>query len=73
MRLQLDPSACDGFGFCTGLIGELVDGDEWGFPILKQASVPAELECYARQAVRACPRKALQLVPERAEAGGRLR
>ena len=47
MRLQLDPSACDGFGFCTGLIGEMVDGDEWGFPIVKQASVPAELECYA--------------------------
>jgi len=71
MRLQLDPSSCDGFGFCMGLLGELVAGDEWGFPIIKEANVPAELESYARQAVKACPRKALQLVPERASAGGR--
>ncbi len=66
MRLQLDPSACDGFGFCTGLLGELVAGDEWGVPIIKEASVPAELESYARQAAKACPRKALRLVRERA-------
>ncbi len=64
MRLQLDPSACDGFGFCMGLLGELVAGDEWGFPIIKGANVPTELEGYAREAARACPRKALQLVPE---------
>jgi ferredoxin len=66
MRLQLDPSACDGFGFCTDLLGELVARDEWGFPIIKEANVPPELEGYARQAAKACPRKALQLVRERA-------
>lgn len=66
MKLQLDPSACDGFGFCTELLGELVTRDEWGFPVIKQADVSAELEGYARQAVKACPRKALQLVRERA-------
>jgi ferredoxin len=66
MRLQVDPSACDGFGFCIDLLGELLAGDEWGFPIVKQANVPPELDSYARQAVKACPRKALQLVPQRA-------
>jgi ferredoxin len=66
MRLQLDPSACDGFGFCTDLLGELLARDEWGFPIIKEANVPAQLEGYARQAAKACPRKALKLVPERA-------
>jgi ferredoxin len=49
-----------------GLLGELVAGDEWGFPIIKAAKVPTELESYAREAAKACPRKALQLVPERA-------
>jgi ferredoxin len=48
------------------LLGELVARDEWGFPIVKATNVPAELESYARQAVKACPRRALQLVPERA-------
>jgi len=66
MRLQLDPSACDGFGFCTDLLGELLVRDEWGFPIIKEANVPAELEGHARQAAKACPRKALQLVRARA-------
>ncbi|MGD0810543.1 MAG: ferredoxin [Acidimicrobiales bacterium] len=71
MKLQLDPSACDGFGFCIALVGELVTADEWGFPIVRGANVPPELETYARQAVKACPRKALQLVRNPA-VGGRL-
>lgn len=68
MRLQLDPSACDGFGFCIGLLGELLVGDEWGFPVVPDANVPRQLESYARQAVKACPRKALRLVPSEVEA-----
>jgi ferredoxin len=63
MKLQLDPSTCDGFGFCTGLLGELLRSDEWGFPIVLDPDVPAELESYARQAAKACPRKAIRLVP----------
>lgn len=68
MRLQLDPSACDGFGFCIDLLGELVVGDEWGFPIVKEVTIPAGLERSVRQAVKACPRKALRLVPSDLEA-----
>jgi ferredoxin len=71
MRLQLDPSACDGFGFCIGLLGELLVADEWGFPLVQDANVPPQLESYARQAVKACPRKALRLLASELEAARR--
>jgi ferredoxin len=62
--LRLDPAACDGFGYCAELLPELVDLDEWGFPIVRPGTVvPAELRAAAQEAVRFCPRRALVLVP----------
>ena len=63
MKLQLDPTKRDGFGFCAELSGELVGRDEWGFPVLPGGDVPADLGAQAREAVRSCPRRALRLVP----------
>ena len=65
MRLRLNPAVCDGFGFCAGLVGELVTLDEWGFPIVQGSEVPADLLVAARQAVKVCPRRALELVTGR--------
>lgn len=62
MRLQLNPAACDGFGFCAELLSELVGLDEWGFPLVAGSDVPAHLVAAAKQAVRSCPRRALELV-----------
>ena len=63
MRMQLDPTKCDGFGFCAQLLAPWVDLDEWGFPVLADAEVPPAVLGAAGQAVRACPRRALRLVP----------
>ena len=34
MWLRLDPTACTGHGLCAGLLPELIELDEWGYPML---------------------------------------
>jgi ferredoxin len=46
---------------CHELLPEVVDLDEWGYPIVGGQITP-ELLALARQAVRMCPRLALRLV-----------
>ncbi|MFH8391740.1 ferredoxin [Streptomyces sp. NPDC018036] len=58
-KLRVDRVACDGRGLCAELLPELIDLDEWGYPILKQSNVPGQLRGHARRAVAACPRLAL--------------
>ncbi|HTW10484.1 MAG TPA: ferredoxin [Acidimicrobiales bacterium] len=63
MKLLLDPTKCDGFGFCAELLGDVVALDEWGFPVLAGGNLPAERLRAARQAAKMCPRRAIQVVP----------
>lgn len=62
--LRVDPILCDGFGHCHELAPELVQIDEWGYPIIKTTPTPLSdsnaLES-ARFAVRGCPRQALRI------------
>lgn len=60
-RLRLDPITCDGRGICAELLPELVDLDDWGYPVLARGAVPAELLVTARRAAAACPTLALRL------------
>ncbi len=62
-RLVVDRIACDGRGLCAELLPERVDLDEWGYPLIDPAPVPAGLAGPAKRAVAACPRLALRLVP----------
>jgi ferredoxin len=61
-RLHLDPVACAGHGLCADLLPELVELDEWGFPMLRADAVGPDLLPHARRAVSACPTLALRLV-----------
>jgi ferredoxin len=61
MRLRVDPIACEAHGLCAELLPELIDLDEWGYPVIIDAEVPAALEQLARRAVSACPTLALRL------------
>jgi ferredoxin len=62
--LRVNPILCDGFGHCHELAPELVDVDEWGYPIIKSEPTAlgnvGALES-ARYAVRGCPRQALRI------------
>lgn len=63
--LRVDPIACDGHGLCAELFPERITLDEWGFPIVDAAAVPASLEAVARRAVTDCPTCALSLERDR--------
>ncbi|MCW2976896.1 MAG: hypothetical protein JWM06_2177 [Actinomycetia bacterium] len=65
-HIRVDPILCDGFGQCAELLPELVELDEWGYPIVSDAPIPASLGAEARRAVAMCPRLALALEERRA-------
>ncbi len=59
--LVVNPIACDGHGICAELLPELIQLDDWGYPIIDPSAVPPHLESLARRAVAACPTLALRL------------
>lgn len=60
--LRVNPIACDGHGLCAEVVPELIELDEWGYPIVSGKPVPVRLDKHAKRAVAACPALALQLV-----------
>ena len=61
LQLVVDRIACDGFGMCAELLPELIELDDWGYPILTAGGVPDVLLDHARRAVAVCPVLALRL------------
>jgi ferredoxin len=59
LQLRLDPIGCDGHGLCADHLPELIELDDWGYPVLRSDEVPPELEAAARRALSACPKLAL--------------
>lgn len=64
-QLRVDWPACKGRGLCFELLPEVVELDEWGYPVIT-ADVDADLLALAREAVRSCPTLALRLTRRRA-------
>ena len=62
--LSVDPIACDGHGVCAELLPEWIRLDDWGYPILNTAVIPAELMGRAKWAISNCPALALSLRKE---------
>jgi ferredoxin len=60
-RLRVNPIACAAHGLCGDLLPEMIRLDEWGYPIIDDRDVPADLLPHARRAVSACPALALAL------------
>lgn len=60
--LRVDWPACRARGLCHELLPEIVDLDDWGYPVVT-GDVAADLLPEARVAVRTCPTLALRLVP----------
>ena len=61
MRLIVNPIACEAHGLCAELLPEVVELDEWGYPVIVDGELPPSLERLARRAVSACPTLALRL------------
>ena len=61
MGIAIDRIACDGFGMCAELLPELIELDDWGYPIVAPGAVPDDLLDHARRAVTVCPVLAFRL------------
>ena len=59
--IGIDRIRCDGFGMCAELLPELIELDDWGYPIVRSGDVPDDLLDHARMAVEACPVLAITL------------
>lgn len=78
-RLHIDWTRCEGRGPCAELLPELLERDDWGYPLVRAGSrrpsrdpeVPVNMEKYAKAAVKRCPGLALNLLepPESRPAG----
>lgn len=63
--LHINWGKCAGRGLCIELLEEKLTADEWGYPYSPEGSnvgIPAPLERAAREAVDACPMRALRLL-----------
>jgi len=60
-HLVVDPISCVGHGLCAELLPEMIQLDDWGYPIIDRRAVPPHLLTHARRAIDACPTLALHL------------
>jgi ferredoxin len=72
MRLEVNPIKCEAHGLCAELLPEHVRLDEWGYPLIESAPIPAGLVDLARRAADVCPTLAIRLrAAERSMSPGR--
>jgi ferredoxin len=60
-RIRVNPIACEAHGMCAELLPELIELDDWGYPIVDGQPITPELVDHARRAAAACPTFALLL------------
>lgn len=58
--LIVDWQACRGRGVCHEVLPEIIDLDDWGYPVIN-GPVVDDLVSSAKEAVRVCPQLALRL------------
>jgi ferredoxin len=68
-QIDVDPIRCEAHGLCAELLPERITLDEWGYPLIDDAPIPASLEGLARRTVNACPTLALRLRAAAASGG----
>jgi ferredoxin len=61
VRITIDPVACAAYGYCAEILPEAISLDEWGYPIIDDRPLPADLMALAKRAARDCPKRAITL------------
>jgi ferredoxin len=59
--IEIDWTRCDGHGLCAELVPDRIVMDEWGFPLIRRATVRSSELVDTRRAVAMCPALALRL------------
>lgn len=62
MRVEVDPTRCDGVGMCAYLAPDAIALDRWGFPLLPRAPRSGAGGAALERAIAGCPRSALRRV-----------
>ncbi len=62
-QLRVDWPLCKARGLCHEILPDIVDLDEWGYPITNGKVTPKTL-ADAKEAVRTCPTLALRLIAD---------
>jgi ferredoxin len=62
IRVEVDRSRCEGYGFCEQAAPELLRLDDQGELVIVQAEAPNDLAGKAQAAARLCPVAALRIV-----------
>jgi ferredoxin len=60
-RLRIDWIRCDGYGLCGDLVPDVIELDEWRYPILPSDPIDALRLHDVQRAVDCCPVRALRL------------
>jgi ferredoxin len=61
VELSIARSRCNGSGLCAELLPEMIQLDDWGYPVLSPGPIPDRLTAHAERAVAMCPVLALKL------------
>ena len=61
LTIAVDRIKCDGHGVCADLLPEMIELDEWGYPIVRSGAITAAALPHARRTVSGCPTLALRL------------
>ncbi len=69
-RLRVDWIKCDGYGLCGDYAPDLIDLDEWRYPILRPGPIDGRSLHDAARAVDCCPKHALSMVTIEDERAG---
>jgi len=68
MKVQVDRDACEANGVCVGLVPEVFELDDDDDLHILAGDVPASLLPTVQLAVRSCPKAALRLAEQAAQA-----
>jgi ferredoxin len=61
-RLRVDWPQCKAHGLCAEIAPEVINLDEWGYPVFDFGALSSADNAIARKAVQVCPTLALRLV-----------
>jgi ferredoxin len=65
LELAVDWIRCDGYGVCGDMLPDLVELDDWRYPILRPGPVPPDWLDDVQRAIDCCPMQALRLIKGR--------
>jgi ferredoxin len=64
MHITVNRDFCESNGICTGLVPQRLSIGDDDVLVVSPSPLTADLERAAEQAVRACPKSALSLIPD---------